>query len=170
MTPVSTWVWEPFRLSIEEWAPARGGSSLNRWIWEEREWGRELDAVAAIYLCTKVLHGSIKFLRISADMTSRCMPYWYRSACLLGNPAVEDSIRRELDRRFPSSTYPVNIDVLGRHDRAYATVRITNYNHGINVSEEAHPEDFELDTLAAVIDTTNHVIAELEHSGKLRKI
>jgi hypothetical protein len=75
-----------------------------------------------------------------------------------------------LDRRFPANRYPVNIDVMGQHYGCYATVRITNYNHGINVSEDAHPEDFELDTLAAVIDTTYHVIAELEQSGKLRKL
>jgi len=33
-----------------------------------------------------------------------------------------------------------------------------------------HMKDFELDTLAAVIETANHVIAELEQSAKLRRV
>jgi hypothetical protein len=94
----------------------------------------------------------------------------YRSSCLLGNPAVEDLIRRELDRQFPEDQFPVDIAVLGGQKNAYATVRVSNFDCGINVSETANPEDFGLDTLAAVIETAKHMIRELEESGKLRKL
>ena len=98
------------------------------------------------------------------------MRCWYRSACLLGNTLVEDSIRRELDRRFPTDQYPVDIDVIGSQDNAFPTIRVTNFNCAINVSKKANPEDFGFDTLAAVIETAKHMIRELEEAGKLRKI
>jgi hypothetical protein len=115
-------------------------------------------------------HHGIKVLRISVDMTHVCMRYWYRSACLVGNPATEDSIRRELDRQFPPDRVPVNIAVTGNRANTYATVRVTNFDHGINISEKAVPEDYALDTLAAVIETIKHVIGELRESGKFPKL
>jgi hypothetical protein len=79
---------------------------------------------------------------------------------------VEDTIRRELDRQFPTDQFPVTIDVVGGQRNAYATVRVTNFDHGINVSEKAIPEEFGFDTLTAVIETTKRMIAELQESGK----
>ena len=93
---------------------------------------------------------------------------WYRRASLLGNPQVEDSIRRELERRYPTKAFLFNIDVTGRPENPYlATVRVSNFDYGINVSETAKPEEFGCDTLAAVIGTANRLIADLEQSGKL---
>ena len=73
----------------------------------------------------------------------------YRSACLLGNPVVEDTIRRELDRQFPADRFPVNIDVVGSQNNTHVVVRVTNFDHAINVSENAVPEDFGFDILSA---------------------
>jgi hypothetical protein len=95
------------------------------------------------------------------------MRQWYRTACLLGNPAVEDSIRREVERQFPSDRYPVNIDVIGNHGNSYASVRVTNFDQGINVSENAIPEEAGL--LTAVIEAARHIIEELGGSGKFPK-
>jgi hypothetical protein len=91
----------------------------------------------------------------------------YRSVCLLGNPAVEDSIRRELERQFPADHFPVNIDVVGTQHNTSAMVRVTNLDCGINVSERAIPQSFRPDTLSAVIETVKTVIAELREAGKL---
>jgi hypothetical protein len=91
---------------------------------------------------------------------------WSRSACLFGSPALEDSIRRELDRQFPPDRFHVNIEVVGGQNNAFATVWVSNLDHGINVSEKANPEVFGLDTLAAVIQATKNLMAELEQSGR----
>jgi len=82
---------------------------------------------------------------------------------------VDDSIRRELDRRFPTDQYPVDIDVIGSQN-AFPTIRVTNFDSAINVSKKANLEDFGFDTLAAVIETAKHMIRELEEAGTLRKL
>jgi hypothetical protein len=60
--------------------------------------------------------------------------------------------------------------VIGSQNNAVPTIRVTNFNCAINVSKKANPEEFGFDTLAAVIETTTHVIAELQKAGKLRKL
>src|SRR5262249_38166244 len=97
------------------------------------------------------------------------MRHWHRSVGLLGDPAVEDAIRRELNRLFPPDRVPVDISVIGGEANAFVTVRVTNFDHGINVTEKARPQEYGHDTLAAVIGTANRVIAELEHSGTFPK-
>ena len=95
------------------------------------------------------------------------MRHWNRSADHLGNKALNDLVQRELSRRFSPEQYPANIDVLGSHGDPL--VHITNYNAGIDLREKAHPEDFHESggTLAAVIAMAEHMIADLEESGKL---
>src|SRR5258707_3944855 len=95
------------------------------------------------------------------------MRLWHRSACLLGNPVVENSIRREMERQFPSAQYPFNIDVVGSQSNTVVTVRFTNFDRAINEMKNALPEDFGLDIRTAVIETAKRVIAELGESGRL---
>jgi TIR domain len=93
--------------------------------------------------------------------------HWSRSASLLSSKALEDQIQRELATRFPPSTYPVNIDVVGGQS-TYAVVQINDFGE-INEMEKAIPEDYlgRGGMLAAVVAVTERVLSEILNSGRL---
>jgi hypothetical protein len=95
--------------------------------------------------------------------------HWNRSASLLGAGKLEETIQQELIRRFPPSDFPVNIDVVGGQAQTYATVRVTNFEAGIDETEKAMPEDFigSGGTPAAVLDAAERIISELNRTGRL---
>jgi hypothetical protein len=91
------------------------------------------------------------------------MRKWNRSADQLGDKALEVSIQQELERRFPSEKFPVNIDVVG------TVVQITNFETGIEVFAKAVP-GVGRGTYQAVIETAERAISEVIESGKLRRL
>lgn len=93
----------------------------------------------------------------------------YRSVDLLGNPTLEDSLRRELERQFPPDQFLMDIAIVGSPCTTYAMVRITNFTQGINLTGKAIPEEFGCDTVTAVIETVKRLVAELRESGLLPK-
>jgi hypothetical protein len=98
--------------------------------------------------------------------------HWNRSASLLGDRNLQDTIQQALIRRFPANSYPLNIDVSGGQSQTYATVRLTNFDVGIDESEKAIPENF-LDSggmFSAVFDAVERLIGALEKSGRLHSI
>jgi hypothetical protein len=95
--------------------------------------------------------------------------HWNRSASLLGDRKLQEAIQEVLIRRFPTNAYQLNIDVIGGQAQTYATVRVTNFDAGIDESAKAIPENF-LDSggmLAAVADAAERIIEYLGRTDKI---
>jgi hypothetical protein len=95
--------------------------------------------------------------------------HWNRSASLLGDRKLEEAVQLELIRHFPPNDFPVNIDVIGGQTQTYMTVRVTNFDAGIDEVTKAMPEDFIVSggKITAVLDAAEHIVEELQRTQRI---
>jgi hypothetical protein len=94
---------------------------------------------------------------------------WSRSACNLGNSKVECAITDQLGQLWPTSEYPVHINIVGCANSPGLVVKIWN-GTDIEVIVQMYPEDYSDANNAvaiAVVHKVEEVIDWLEEEQKL---
>jgi hypothetical protein len=94
---------------------------------------------------------------------------WNRGVSQLGYEDEERLIQEQLERRWPTSEYPVHITIVGAPDTTAVYVQIWNAA-GIEAIEKAHPEDYIATRhpfAAAAIAKVEEIITRLKSERKL---
>jgi hypothetical protein len=107
-------------------------------------------------------HSSVEHERLN-------LHHWNRSVSLLGDRNVESATQQALIRLFPPSDFPVNIDVVGGQMQTYATIRVSNFDGGIDETAKAIPEDFlgSGGKMAAILTAVDRIVSDLQKAKRI---